>query len=68
MKDYFFTFSFDHGCAGFYVIISGENAPKTRNRMTELFGDYWDLQYENKELVGIKKFQLKLLNKFTTQK
>lgn len=51
---YVFTFGCGQPNANHYVVLEG-NYMETRDRMFELFGNKWSMQYESEEDAGVEQ-------------
>lgn len=65
MKEFIFTFGFDHKhpdsgrrLSGCYTVVEGEDAEDARNKMMAKFGTKWAFQYVNRQQAGVKKYNL----------
>ncbi len=56
-----FTFGMGQAHAGKYFVIKAKTKEKCSERMFELFGDKWSMQYDSEEEAGVKRFGLKEL-------
>lgn len=66
MRNYWFTFGFDHrhpetgeSLSGCYVVIQAESSEEARAKMFERFGNKWAMQYNSADSAGVKKWNLK---------
>lgn len=59
MKEFIFTFGFDHRLKGCFVAIRAENSNVAREEMFRMYGPKWALQYDSREAAGVKRWGLR---------
>lgn len=59
-QDWIFTFGCGQVHAGHYTVIHG-TFHSSRERMFELYGQKWSMQYPSKEAAGVEEYHLKEL-------
>ena len=57
-KDYYFTFGFGQGHDNCYVVIHG-TYQSARERMFEVWGSKWAMQYDSADDAGVDEFNLR---------
>jgi len=60
-KEYIFTFGFGQGFNDGFFAINSDNSNKAKNKMFEVFGSNWSMQYDApnaREKAGVDRFNL----------